>query len=486
MFERRVCFLDLETTGMSPERERITEIGVVMVEDGQVIEEWTTLVNPGKPIPPEIAWFTGISNDMVRDAPRFEAVADALWQRLEGSLLVAHNARFDYGFVKAEYARLGRVYITKPLCTVKLSRTLDPDQRSHSLDALIARWRLSSEARHRALGDARRLWELAGKWQAAHPPETIAAAVKQVLKRAALPPLLPPTLLDDMPTAPGIYCFRAAGASGDGRDGQLLYIGKSIHLRERVAAHFYDVKSEREQQLAAQVARVEWTETAGPLSAAVLEAQRIKADMPAQNVTLRRKEKAVLMRLNKAGKLQWLPATAVPTLPDPSQWWGPFGSRPGARAVLTSLAREFSLCLKTLGMERGAPGAACFNHQIRRCMGVCVGQESEPEHRMRIEQAMLHMRLPSWSDALGQPGAIAFVERNPERFTEDWVVADGWCLLGVVKTRHAAQELAASAPRQFDPDLYRMLAKALQDSDAIERLALHALDPQINVLPFMP
>ena len=138
-FAPRLAFVDVETTGSSPTRERVTEIGVVRVDvDGEStrIDEWSTLVNPGVPIPPEIEWLTGITNEMVRNAPRFEQVAQDLIDRLDGAVFVAHNARFDYGFLRAEFARSGLAFHAKTLCTVRLSRVLYPDRAPHTLDAL--------------------------------------------------------------------------------------------------------------------------------------------------------------------------------------------------------------------------------------------------------------------------------------------------------------------------------------------------------------
>lgn len=444
---------------MSPERERVTEIGLLLVADGAVTAQWQTLVNPGKPIPSDISYFTGISNDMVRNAPPFGNVAQTLLEYLQGSVLVAHNARFDYGFLKAEFARLGRTYITKPLCTVKLSRALDPEERSHSLDALIARWRLSCEGRHRAMGDAQRLWEFVQKLYDAKPAQDIEAAYKRVTRHAALPPNLPVTLLDELPAAPGVYAFYGANPHP-------LYIGRSVQLRERVAAHFYDVKSEREQQLLAQTHRVEWTECAGPLSAAVLEAQRIKARMPAQNVALRRKERAVVLRISDQCKPAYALAGGMPWQGAAAVWFGPFGSRSSARQYVIELARAGHLCLKVMGLERaaaGAPEQGCFNRQIMRCRGACTGHEPLDALRARVLDALAPSAMPVWP----HEGAIALLESNPARFTEDWIVADQWCVLGVVKTRAAAEALAAEAPRLFDVDVYRLLRKALDEQAVV-------------------
>ncbi|MBC8119562.1 MAG: 3'-5' exonuclease, partial [Burkholderiaceae bacterium] len=158
-----LAFVDVETTGSSPARERVTEVGVIRVDfddDDVRVSEWSTLVNPGIPIPAEIQWLTGITNDMVRAAPSFAEISQLVLDRLEGAIFVAHNARFDYGFLRAEFHRAGLSFNAKTLCTVRLSRYLYPDRSLHTLDAIIARFDLDGEQRHRALGDARVLWRL--------------------------------------------------------------------------------------------------------------------------------------------------------------------------------------------------------------------------------------------------------------------------------------------------------------------------------------
>src|SRR4029077_19108819 len=158
LFDAPLAIVDLETTGAHPAWNRVTEIAVVEVQDGEVVSEWSTLVNPGTSIPPAIQALTGITNDMVADAPAFEDLAAGLHERLEGRILVAHNARFDYGFLRHEFERAGLPFRARTLCTVKLSRRLYRDAAGHSLDALIARHGIRCTARHRALGDAQAAW----------------------------------------------------------------------------------------------------------------------------------------------------------------------------------------------------------------------------------------------------------------------------------------------------------------------------------------
>jgi DNA polymerase-3 subunit epsilon len=187
MLPQALIFLDLETTGMSAAHERITEIGLVEVANGEFVGSWSQLVNPQKRIPPFIQSITGISDKMVQDAPRFEQLARGLYERLAGKLLIAHNARFDYGFLQSEFGRLGLSYVSRVLCTAKLSRKLFPEHRRHNLDSLIERHGLSCSARHRALGDAEVLWQFLQTVDAEIDAARIDAALRAQLGAPALP-----------------------------------------------------------------------------------------------------------------------------------------------------------------------------------------------------------------------------------------------------------------------------------------------------------
>src|SRR2546421_2300158 len=139
MFAPAIAFVDLETTGATATGDRITEIGIVRVADGEFVDEWSTLVNPERSIPEEIRVLTGITNEMVRDAPTFAEVRREVLERLDGHVFVAHNARFDYGFLKNEFRRLEMKFTADVLCTVRLSRRLYPEAVGHGLDCVVAR-----------------------------------------------------------------------------------------------------------------------------------------------------------------------------------------------------------------------------------------------------------------------------------------------------------------------------------------------------------
>jgi len=166
-------FLDIETTGGSPLGSRITEIGAVRVEDDKVVGTFNELVNPEQHVPSFITKMTGISDDMLWDAPLFRGIADDLELFLDGAIFVAHNVNFDYSFIKAAYGEIGARFNMDRLCTARLSRRLYPDQPRHNLDTIIERHGFVVKDRHRALDDAKVLFDfyqkaLAEHGQAAH------------------------------------------------------------------------------------------------------------------------------------------------------------------------------------------------------------------------------------------------------------------------------------------------------------------------------
>lgn len=271
-----IVFVDLETTGGSLTDHRVTEIGIV--EAGpRGVSRWSTLVNPQQPIPPFIQQLTGITDDMVRDAPTFDIIAPELFGRLDGKLFAAHNASFDRGFLRGEFQRAGIVFHPDVLCTVRLSRALHPEQKRHGLDALIERHALVPLARHRALADADLLWQfwrhLHGQW----PIEELRRHVHRCVRRYRIAGEITEDLLDSAPASCGVYVFYDEAGSA-------LYVGRSVRLRQRLHAHLVgERRSSREIRIADEVRQLTWRETGGELGALLAEAQWIATLRPKYN-----------------------------------------------------------------------------------------------------------------------------------------------------------------------------------------------------------
>jgi DNA polymerase-3 subunit epsilon len=491
----RLAFVDLETTGGSPTDDRITEVGIITVDIDErdprlpiePVLEWSTLVNPGTPIPSFIQALTGISDDMVASAPSFDQVADEVQQRLSDRLFVAHNARFDHGFLRNAYRRLGRTFRPDVLCTVRLSRKLYPGYARHNLDALIERHRLSAEMRHRALGDARLLWQL---WQRLHdalPTADIAQAIDRLTARPTLPRHLDPEVLERLPNTAGVYLFYGHVDDEDGQprvaadapvvhglvgdvgavphdfsphpSERPLYVGKAKNIRQRVLAHFSgDHLSPREMEISQQLRRIAWVETGGgtqqDLGALLLEATLVKRLQPAYNKQLRKNDDVCAWRLVvDRGRRRWRLALARPDdllfAQDPDLY-GPFASPREAGVALRAIADAHGLCPALLRLEKVPAGKPCFAHQVKRCRGACVGLESVEQHTARLREALAGSAMRPW------PFTGPFAIR--EGHTIHWV--DEWAFLGHEDAR--TTERPPTARRgPFDADVYRLLQKRI-------------------------
>jgi DNA polymerase-3 subunit epsilon len=257
---RPLAFVDLETTGGQAGTDRVTEIGVVEVgPDG--VSHWSTLVDPLRPIPDFVQRLTGITDDMVRGAPTFDAVANDLARRLAGRLFVAHNARFDHGFLRCEFGRMGLPFDPDVLCTVRLSRALFPHEVRHGLDAVVQRLRLAPSGRHRALADADLLWQFWQRIHALHPRDTIDAAIGRLIRSGGAD-----EVTDALPTGSGVYAYF------DGA-GKPLYVGKSAKVRQRVRTQLFgDRRSARDLQLAERVHRIKVYPVTGEIGLLLAEA----------------------------------------------------------------------------------------------------------------------------------------------------------------------------------------------------------------------
>ena len=443
----RLAFVDLETTGATATVDRITEVGIVEVDEDGTVREWSSLVNPQMGIPEFIQGLTGISNAMVATAPRFDALASEIAQRLEGRIFLAHNARFDHGFLKNEFKRLGIEFRPTVLCTVKLSRKLYPGFAKHNLDTLAERHRLQVTERHRALGDAKLIWQF---WQTIHatlPHEQIAAAIKELTAKPALPSHLDAALIDDLPTTHGVYLFYDEGELP-------LYVGKANNLRRRVLSHFSgDHGSSKELEMSQQIHRVTWVETAGELGALLQEAALIKQLQPTYNRQLRQSEEICAWRLVQRGE-QWqlrLVQTDDLFFGDEDNLFGPFSSIRKATNALKAIADAHQLCHAVMGLEKVRTGKACFASQVAKCSGACVGRESTTSHTARMLTALEKLRMRRWPYA----GPIGIREGDALH------VVSNWNYLGTARDESAAWALIEHGQTGFDRDVYQILHRKI-------------------------
>jgi DNA polymerase III subunit epsilon len=446
--------LDIETTGGSHLYDRITEIALVRIQNGEVVDTWQSLINPGKPIPITITYLTGITDEMVKDAPTFEEIAPTLYQYLEGVPLAAHNVRFDYGFLKAEYQRINATLMLKTLCTVRLSRRMFPEHKGHGLDAIMRRHGLTTNARHRAMGDVILVLEYLEKARLALGSVRVIEEIQYLSQGPSLPVGLEKGVVDKIPDSPGVYLFF-------GETDLPIYIGKSVKLRSRILNHFSsDHASSKEMQIAQEVKHIEYIQTAGELSALLLESKLIKERQPSYNRMLRRNHKVQSIRLVETlNQTPWISYVSAEEF-DPANFdlmYGMFRSKKAATETIRQLAIDHRLCPRFLGIEAGK--GACFSYQLKKCSGVCAGKESPELHYLRLKQALIGIQLKSWP----YEGRIGIRETDMAIGKTQVQVFEQWCHLATVEDELQMDEARQSKfELSFDLDTYKLLVNALK------------------------
>lgn len=445
----RIACVDLETSGLSPSRDRITEIGLILV-DGATIVEWSSLIHPGRdvlerkrlgsPGPAELA-----------EAPRFEEIAPTLYDLLVGRLFVAHNARFDYQFLCAAFQRVGIAFEASVVCSVMLSRHLYPDEDAHDLDSLMHRHGLTTDTRHRALPDATllwRFWEVVGK---EHRAEHVQHVIDGLLRGPVLPPSLDPALIDRLPDAPGVFAFKA-------ENGNILYAGHAQNLRLQVIAYFrVDHASPRAIEIAHQVGDITWEETAGVIGA------QLKLRSFRQRTNSRSSGYAWLFRPEQQPCMVLTAWRAR----EPDGCFGWFPTERRAINALRRLAKQSGICYKLLGVDR--PVDRC---EICSVTDTCACERATTrlQHLTKTWSALRPFRNTPWP----YPGAIGIRERS------DLHVIDAWRYLGTARTESEVHELLHA--RRGDPhrSLYAYLTRTLP---RLPRRRIVSLDetPRMNL-----
>ena len=459
-----LAFVDIETTGGNSDRDRITEVAVITLQDGQLYE-WSRLINPGVFIPQNIQRLTGIDHNLIANEPPFAEVAREIYEQLEGKIFIAHNARFDYGFLKASFKRADLDFRAKVLCTVKLSRLLFPEQPRHNLDTIIATHQLTVSSRHRALGDAQVLeqfWDLCIRRFGVN---RLQESVKALLAHPSLPPKIDEKLIEAIPDRPGVYLFYAENRVP-------IYIGKSNALKTRVLGHFSSALSVRkEMKLSMQVADIDWIETAGEIGALLLESRLIKEKLPSLNIKLRRSKDLCAWRFMPNDGNVITPQLVRHDDLQPGvqeHLYGLFYSRNEAMKTLQSIAKKNELCEGLLGIEKLVPGKSCFGFQVKQCRGACVGAESLESYHLRLMLALKKFKVSVWPFKT----PIGIREGN------ELHLIDHWCYLGTAINEEEVFELLSAGKPEFDLDIYKIIKKFLKIIDKNNIVPLSRPNPR--------
>ena len=447
-----LAFVDIETTGGSYKFARVLEVGVVRVEDNRIVATYKTLLDPGTPVPAMITRLTGITNADIVGAPTFAAVAPELAEILEGAVFVAHNVQFDYGFLRMEFQRLGVPFRPRLLCTVKLSRTLYPEVRGHKLSDLITRHGFAVNARHRAFDDAEVLWQFYKRVLGEFDLDAVDVAIAAQMRKQSVPSELDGSIVDGLPDGPGVYIFEdEAGAP--------LYVGKSISIRKRVLSHFTDFHNRSvERRIAADIRNIRTVLTHGELGALLTESRLVKELQPLHNRRLRRRERVTLVvrHLDEEGYMRLSLQNAIVIDPAATgEIMAVYATPIRARESLHIIARNFYLCPKLMNLEKAANG--CFQVQLKKCRGACIGRETADEYNGRFMAGFENQRLHAWP----YHSPVLITETTPTLGGKEGFVVDQWCLVSRIREDEDGHVEVVRQDYDFDLDMYKIIRSYL-------------------------
>jgi len=450
LLARPLAFIDVQITGMHPDKDCIWEIAVLQVDAGSVVARHSWLLKPACALPRIVSRLSGVLSAELDEQPVFAEIAGELARLLEGRVVVGHNLRVAHAFLRRAFTLAGLSVHYRQLCTVRLARAVWPDLPDYSLEALCERQHIRRFFRHRALPDADAVWQLLSSLLAQVPAELLDVQVQRQLRKAAVPRFLSAERLQALPARPGVYYFY-----GDNQ--ALLYIGKSRNVRQRVQSHFQnDHHSRRSLQVAQQIREVRVQPTAGELGALLLEAAEVKRLLPLYNRQLRRQRELLTWSLSQAPGGWQLALQAVDAHAPIDSSVGLFRSRRQAQDWLRSQARKHQLCLRLIGLEAGM--GACFATQLGGCQGACCGQEPRAAHDARLLAACEQLRTVAWP----WPGIVALVERDPEHGLSQWHVLDQWRYLATVDDPALLHSVSQQPSQAFSLDAYHIVLSHLR------------------------
>lgn len=410
-FVAMYAIIDIETTGGSGRKDKITEIAIFIHDGKKIVKEYQTLINPECNIPYNITQLTGINNEMVENAPRFYEVAKDIVEITAECIFVAHNVTFDYGFVKAEFQQLGFSYQRETLCTVKLSRKYLPGHRSYSLGNLCNDLNIGINGRHRAGGDALATCELFDILLEKNGGELFLPE-NRIFSKKNLHPSMDTEKILSLPDECGVYYFY-------NQRHDLIYIGKSKNIKKRVLQHINNIKSSRAMKMVSEITDIDFVLTGSELIALLKESHEIKQEKPLYNRAQRRSvyHYGAFLKGDASGYLN----IDIRKIEDEDPITS-FTSMEEAKASIERLCKKYELCQKLCGLYKHE--GPCFQYQIRECKGACMGEEFPFSYNARVEE-MLHAIQYS------APNMIIFDKgRNANEKAIVWIEKGKYCGYG--------------------------------------------------------
>lgn len=443
----KYAIVDIETNG----GVKITEISIFIFDGEKVIDEYTTLVNPESNIPTFITNLTGITNAMVKNAPKFYQVAKKVFEITEGCVFVAHNVNFDYNIISKEFKELGLDFKRKKLCTVRLSRKLLPGKKSYSLGKLCLSEGIPLVGRHRARGDAEATTILFERLYKLDNGSVFASFLNPRSREATLPPLLPKKVFDNLPEKEGVYYFK-------NEDKEVIYVGKANNIKQRVLSHFYD-KNKKEISMCMATADISFTETGNELLALLLESAEIKKYFPKYNRAQRRtKESVALFSYEDRKGIIHLAWNQLKYVSNPIV---KFYSVSEARQFIEKLCENFELCPKYCHLQTNV--SSCFHYQLKQCKGICREEEAIFNYNQRVKEAVQSLQYSTENFIIKEKG------RTSEEFGYALILNGSYAGFGYLE--HHTEEISTDAyfnalqHQKDNKDINRILTSYLKKNE---------------------
>ncbi len=374
----KYTIIDVETTG-GVRYGRMTEICIITVVGMKVVDIYTSLINPEEYIPRNITALTGITDEMVANAPKFYEIADIIEEKTKDAIFVAHNVNFDFGFLKMEFENMGGTFQRKKLCTVRLSRKLIPGLYSYSLGNLCTSIGISLKGAHRAEADTRATTELFLRLMNIDKDydfSTFTTFLNKSSRQATLPPNIPTEDFEKLPNSAGVYIFRD-------KSGKEIYVGKAINIKKRVLSHIYS-KTQKSINLCTETYHLDYEETGNELTALLLEADYIRRFYPKYNRAQKRPTNTyqIISYENKVGAIQIALGTTKSTINSVQTLY----NKQIGLETLEQLCEDYELCPKYCSLQTTHEG--CSHYKIKNCKGICTGQENVADYNTRVRLAL--------------------------------------------------------------------------------------------------
>ena len=460
------AIVDVETTGLDPAEDRIIEIAAIRFDGVEVLETYETLIDPGIQIMPGIERLTGITNHQLQQAPKFHQVAKKIVEMTRDCVLVGHHIRFDYAFLRKEFARLGYTFRRKQLCTEKLSRQHFRGLPSYRLSQLCRHFGLREVPSHRAMSDAQATLQLFRLLCAETKPNAAPQSTfQQAIKDNVLPSAIDRATLNNISDATGVYFFY-------NRSGELIYVGKSKNIRKRIMSHFSaDVNSPKSQKMKQLVHRIDYRETGSELLALLLESDLIKRHQPVFNRSQRqtRYRYGLFVETTSQGYISYTLQRLNRYQPDTefNNMVIVFSNKKQADAFLNRAIEKYQLCGKLVGIAHTR--GPCFHYHLKRCFGACVGEETVESYNTRAKKLMQQYNYEDESFVILTRG------RTPTEKGFVWIhkgVYRGFGYLPVAQAKHISIKTLQRylTPLPDNQDIRKIINRYLKTTRSLEKI----------------